>query len=93
MSAPLRKIGEGHPCSSPEFHDGLCSAIGAHAHGAGACRAFAYALRGQQTRTIKALSPKEIAALLKGEGMGMAKAAELSERERKWPTRSTPRPG
>jgi Spy/CpxP family protein refolding chaperone len=33
---------------------------------------------GQQTRTIKALSPEDIAALLKGEGMGMAKAAELN---------------
>ena len=33
---------------------------------------------GQQTRAIKALSDEEIAALLKGEGMGMAKAAELN---------------
>src|SRR5689334_17464381 len=33
---------------------------------------------GQQTRTIKALSPADVAALLKGEGMGMAKAAELN---------------
>jgi Spy/CpxP family protein refolding chaperone len=33
---------------------------------------------GQQTRTIKALSGDEIAALLKGEGMGFAKAAELN---------------
>jgi hypothetical protein len=33
---------------------------------------------GQQTRTIKALSEDDIAALLKGEGMGMAKAAELN---------------
>jgi hypothetical protein len=33
---------------------------------------------GQQTRAIKALSDDEIAALLKGEGMGMAKAAELN---------------
>jgi Spy/CpxP family protein refolding chaperone len=33
---------------------------------------------GQQTRTIKALSPEDIAGLLKGEGMGMAKAAELN---------------
>ena len=32
---------------------------------------------GQQTRTIKALSDDEIAALRNGEGMGMAKAAEL----------------
>jgi hypothetical protein len=28
---------------------------------------------GEQTRTIKALAPAEVAALLKGEGMGMAK--------------------
>jgi hypothetical protein len=37
---------------------------------------------GQQTRTIKALSDDsddDIAALLKGEGMGMAKAAELND--------------
>lgn len=33
---------------------------------------------GQQTRTIKALSPEDVAGLLKGEGMGMAKAAELN---------------
>jgi Spy/CpxP family protein refolding chaperone len=36
---------------------------------------------GQQTRTIKALSDEDIAALLKGEGMGMAKAAELNGAE------------
>jgi len=33
---------------------------------------------GQQSRIIKALSEEDIAALLKGEGMGMAKAAELN---------------
>jgi Spy/CpxP family protein refolding chaperone len=33
---------------------------------------------GQQFRTIKALSEEDIAALLQGEGMGMAKAAELN---------------
>jgi len=33
---------------------------------------------GQQTWTIKALSEDEIAALRNGEGMGMAKAAELN---------------
>jgi Spy/CpxP family protein refolding chaperone len=33
---------------------------------------------GQQTRPIKALSAEDIASLLKGEGMGMAKAAELN---------------
>lgn len=33
---------------------------------------------GQQTRTIKALSDEDIAALRNGEGMGMAKAAELN---------------
>jgi hypothetical protein len=33
---------------------------------------------GQQTRAIKALSPEDIAALRNGEGMGMAKAAELN---------------
>src|SRR5579863_565540 len=33
---------------------------------------------GQQARTIKALSDEDIAALLKGQGMGMAKAAELN---------------
>jgi len=33
---------------------------------------------GQQTRQIKALSDDDIAALLKGEGMGFAKAAELN---------------
>jgi hypothetical protein len=33
---------------------------------------------GQQTRAIKALSEEDIAALLNGEGMGMAKAAELN---------------
>jgi len=33
---------------------------------------------GQQTRTIKALSLEDIAGLLTGEGMGMAKAAELN---------------
>jgi hypothetical protein len=32
----------------------------------------------QQHRIIKALSEEEIAALLKGEGLGMAKAAELN---------------
>jgi Spy/CpxP family protein refolding chaperone len=33
---------------------------------------------GQQTRTIKALSAEDIAALLAGDGMGFAKAAELN---------------
>jgi Spy/CpxP family protein refolding chaperone len=33
---------------------------------------------GQQTRRIKALSWDDMAALLRGEGMGMAKAAELN---------------
>ena len=33
---------------------------------------------GEQTRTIKALSDDDIAALRKGEGMGMAEAAELN---------------
>ena len=33
---------------------------------------------GQQARTIKALSDDDLAALRKGEGMGMAKAAELN---------------
>jgi hypothetical protein len=33
---------------------------------------------GQQARTIKARSDEDIAALRKGEGMGMAKAAELN---------------
>ena len=33
---------------------------------------------GQQTRTIKALSDEDIAALRNAEGMGMAKAAELN---------------
>jgi Spy/CpxP family protein refolding chaperone len=33
---------------------------------------------GQQARSIKALSDGDITALLKGEGMGMAKAAELN---------------
>jgi hypothetical protein len=33
---------------------------------------------GQQARTIKALSDDDIAALRNGEGMGMAKAAELN---------------
>jgi len=32
----------------------------------------------QQVRTIKSLSDEDIAALRKGEGMGMAKAAELN---------------
>jgi Spy/CpxP family protein refolding chaperone len=33
---------------------------------------------GQEARTIKALSDEDVAALRKGEGMGMAKAAELN---------------
>jgi hypothetical protein len=33
---------------------------------------------GQEARAIKALSDDDVAALLKGEGMGMAKAAELN---------------
>jgi hypothetical protein len=33
---------------------------------------------GQQARSIKALSDEDIAALRKGEGMGLAKAAELN---------------
>jgi Spy/CpxP family protein refolding chaperone len=33
---------------------------------------------GQQARSIKALSTDDVAALLKGEGIGMAKAAELN---------------
>jgi hypothetical protein len=33
---------------------------------------------GQETREIKALSPEEIRALAAGEGMGLAKAAELN---------------
>src|SRR5690242_2678820 len=33
---------------------------------------------GQQARAIKSLSAEEIASLLKGEGIGLAKAAELN---------------
>jgi Spy/CpxP family protein refolding chaperone len=33
---------------------------------------------GQETRTIKALSEEEVQALLDGQGMGLAKAAELN---------------
>lgn len=33
---------------------------------------------GQESREIKALSPEEVSALLSGEGMGFAKAAELN---------------
>jgi hypothetical protein len=33
---------------------------------------------GQQTRSLKALSDEDVAALRNGEGMGMAKAAELN---------------
>ena len=33
---------------------------------------------GQQARTIKSLSDEDIAALLKGDGMGLAKSAELN---------------
>ena len=33
---------------------------------------------GQQTRSIKALSDEDIAGLVKGDGLGMAKAAELN---------------
>jgi len=33
---------------------------------------------GQQTRSIKALSPEDIDELRKGAGMGLAKAAELN---------------
>jgi hypothetical protein len=33
---------------------------------------------GQQNRTIKALSDEDIVGLLKGDGMGFAKAAELN---------------
>ncbi len=33
---------------------------------------------GQQTRAIKALSPEDIAGLRAGDGMAMAKAAELN---------------
>lgn len=33
---------------------------------------------GEQTRSIKTLSPEDVAGLLNGEGMGMAKAAELN---------------
>ena len=54
-----------------------------------ALAAFAFALpvfadtpsspySGQQTRSIKALSDEDIAGLVKGEGLGMAKAAELN---------------
>jgi Spy/CpxP family protein refolding chaperone len=33
---------------------------------------------GQQARSVKSLSAEDVAALLKGEGMGMAKVAELN---------------
>jgi Spy/CpxP family protein refolding chaperone len=33
---------------------------------------------GQQTRSIKALSPEDVAGLLNGDGLGMAKTAELN---------------
>jgi len=36
------------------------------------------AYTGQERRTIKSLSPEEIEQLLKGHGMGLAKAAELN---------------
>jgi Spy/CpxP family protein refolding chaperone len=45
---------------------------------AAAVQAAAMPYAGQETRTIKALSDEDIDALRKGEGMGMAKAAELN---------------
>jgi Spy/CpxP family protein refolding chaperone len=45
---------------------------------AGPVRADDALYAGQQGRSIKALSDEHIAALRKGEGMGMAKAAELN---------------
>ena len=53
---------------------GLCT-LAAPAQG-GDMAANPYA--GQQARMIKALSDEDIAVLRKGEGMGMAKAAELN---------------
>src|SRR5215831_3709108 len=43
-----------------------------------AAETFANPYAGQEARTLKALSDEDIAALRKGEGMGMAKAAELN---------------
>jgi hypothetical protein len=47
-----------------------------HGHGHGAGTANPYA--GQQQRAIKALDDQEIAALRQGQGMGLARAAELN---------------
>lgn len=48
--------------------------------GLAVCSAFAQAgpYAGQQHRDIKSLSPAEVADLLSGQGMGLAKAAELN---------------
>jgi hypothetical protein len=43
-----------------------------------AAEMFVSPYAGQQARPIKAVSDEDIAALRKGEGMGMAKAAELN---------------
>jgi hypothetical protein len=59
-----------HPFrSSDHLHSNRLGTRGRHAR-------QSYA--GQQTRAIKALSSEDIAALRNGEGMGMAKAAELN---------------
>jgi Spy/CpxP family protein refolding chaperone len=50
-----------------------------HHHGDGAAAAPALpTYAGQQTREIKALSPQEQRGWLEGEGMGLARAAELN---------------
>jgi Spy/CpxP family protein refolding chaperone len=56
----------------PPHHQGGAKPIGAHAGIANTPYA------GQQSRSIKALSEEDIAALQNGDGMGVAKAAELN---------------
>ena len=49
-----------------------------HQHGNQPQQASASPYAGQQDRSIKSLSDKEVADLLAGQGMGLAKAAELN---------------
>lgn len=51
-------------------------AAGNHSHSGPAAKAQPYA--GQQSRTIKSLSPDDIAELRRGGGWGLAKSAELN---------------
>ena len=75
-AAIVRRLTRGVPAMKPRT--AVLALVASVLAGSSLADSSPISYAGQQTRAIKGLSEEDITALLKGEGMGMAKAAELN---------------